>query len=651
MINVGAIFLSNPIVSREVRWRWRGRAWTYVFAYSLLLSVMLGAYYNYIVATANEQGTSDFKAAGHDIFIFISCLQLISIMLIAPAQTATAIVNEREQGMLEAMQLTRLTPLQIILGKLLSNFFFLLTMLLVPLPIIALCFLLGGVSPGEFCLVLLLQVATAATCAIIGLFCSARSRRSGTALSLAFLLTLIWLVGSYFLIIPLALFKMGTLTTGTTAWFHWIYNCLEILFHTNPVYAIAALLSPDATRAGFTFPLGPPIPSWCISLIFQLLLSLFLLRLASGAVRRPLGEFGEVRRQRKRKIKAAKARRSTPVPVESAETPSPVLRKPLLLPVARLTFANPVLQRELRVRFQIKQPSTAIRVVGALFLFLGICTYLFLMWGLWSYPDHVGMYAWPIWATGALMLVAVIMGAMTFTREREGHTWGSLRLSLLSPRQIINGKAMAMLLTCLFYTLPVWPLMTIWYGSIIVQLYQQSRSSQISSLMDADTLSMMAALTLSSILVGVAAIWCSTACGMVFSWFHRRTSAAIGWAMMALIVSSLIAMGGPVAWERYLPLQVTTAFMQIFHPVAALSLLLHLTEGDQLVSAQTAGVEGYSELPSLLMYILSPSFSPWVHIIYVAIVSAVVIFLVGQLLLAIIHHDMQNKIDREVQQG
>ena len=54
--------------------------------------------------------------------------------------------------------MSRLTPLQIVTGKLLSALSFIGLMMVVPLPSIAICFLLGGVSPGEFCLAALLQM-------------------------------------------------------------------------------------------------------------------------------------------------------------------------------------------------------------------------------------------------------------------------------------------------------------------------------------------------------------------------------------------------------------------------------------------------------------------------------------------------------------
>ena len=135
----------NPIVTREVLARWRHfRSFGLLFAYSALLSAMVGIIY----ASGSRSETAAHR--GHDLFVALTIGQVVGWMMLAPGLTATSIAGEREQGLLEAVQLSHLSGIRIAWGKLLSALFLVGLMLLVPLPIIAICFFTGGVSPAEF---------------------------------------------------------------------------------------------------------------------------------------------------------------------------------------------------------------------------------------------------------------------------------------------------------------------------------------------------------------------------------------------------------------------------------------------------------------------------------------------------------------------
>jgi hypothetical protein len=241
------------------------------------------------------------------------------------------------------------------------------------------------------------------------------------------------------------------------------------------------------------------------------------------------------------------------------------------------------------------------------------------------------------------MFAAAVMGAMAFTREREGHTWEALRLSLLTPGQIIQGKAGAIVLSCLIYALPLALLGLVWatrYAVLSGQAYSEFGGSQ-------EVVSVAVASRLVALLaIGVAAIWCSAACGMLLSWFHRTTPAAIGWTIVTLAVSSVVALYGPEAAYKMVPVSVTQSAMHLIHPTAALSDFLQA--GDWARPVQSWHVD-HEYLPPPTYTLLPSDVTQTIKFVSVSALTGLTIFLVGQLLLGVIRFDMKRRIDREPQ--
>jgi ABC-type transport system involved in multi-copper enzyme maturation permease subunit len=190
--------LNNPVLKIESRTRWRGaRAFLLMLAYAVILaSAMIWRYGTAMPAfeysTSISQTGARASSVGRELFLTLSTLQMIGWMILAPALTATGLAGERERGLLEGVQLSRLSPVQILWGKMLSALSFIILMMPVALPITATCFFLGGMAPQELAIMTLLQLVTAANGASIGLFFSARSRRAQGALASAFIVTAMW---------------------------------------------------------------------------------------------------------------------------------------------------------------------------------------------------------------------------------------------------------------------------------------------------------------------------------------------------------------------------------------------------------------------------------------------------------------------------
>jgi ABC-type transport system involved in multi-copper enzyme maturation permease subunit len=89
---------------RTDRWRWLLGAWVAVVAlFTVLLSLAL-------ITTGTKPGVPLFGG----LMLFVLAL----VLIISPALTAQSINGDRERGTLATLQVTRLTPAQIALGKL-----------------------------------------------------------------------------------------------------------------------------------------------------------------------------------------------------------------------------------------------------------------------------------------------------------------------------------------------------------------------------------------------------------------------------------------------------------------------------------------------------------------------------------------------------
>lgn len=236
----------NPVIVKEFRSRMRGsRAYWMLFGYLSLLSLTLFLAY---LAWCNqpryrmEAGGSGTEAytVGRNFFLILFAVQALLIALITPALTAGAISLEREQRTFEMLRATTLTPRRIVLGKLAASVSFVVLLLTASLPLVSLCFLLGGVSPGEVFFAYLLLVSDAFLFGAVGLAWSAHAGGTGAATALSYGTLFLFFIGTFQLSVPLL--SGG----GNTA-----------LAALNPVGAVLGAVTPEK-YFGWTLPAWVP---------------------------------------------------------------------------------------------------------------------------------------------------------------------------------------------------------------------------------------------------------------------------------------------------------------------------------------------------------------------------------------------------------
>lgn len=439
--------LDNPIWRREWRTRWRdGRAMFLVFVLVTAFALLLVQRYG----TASRYFSSfDERQVALTVFItafwrMIAWSGTVVALVIAPALSASAIAFERERGLLESVQLSPLRPLQIVVGKWLSSLAFLLLLWVAVLPI-SLLLLFLGVPSRQFWLVLGWHLLTLGFASGLGIACSAWAQRAHFALRTTYGFLLLWILSTF-----AAAYVAGE--TTLPAPLGWNPTFVTLWWgRLNPILAALDLISPVSI-----------VPKWPFVATFMLVLLALCLWVAAIAVKRPLDQspFIEARnRPKKPSRKSASAINALTDAVEVKPSLSH-MTVPLL---GDFYFQNPVLGREVRSKFRMRQPpliAILIEIVLALVV-AGFYLYIFGLALLEPAKRPTIFYGVAITALIVTALSCGVMGANGFSREREGGTWEGVLLSLLSARQILWGKLYGSLITCALFSLPVWPLLLV----------------------------------------------------------------------------------------------------------------------------------------------------------------------------------------------
>jgi ABC-2 type transport system permease protein len=195
------ILRPNPIIVRELRSRMRGgRPYLILVGYLLGLSVVSFGILRIFEAQARNGMQIISAHVGQGLFAALALAMTLLIVFLTPALTAGAISSEREQLTYDLLIATPLRPGRILSGKLVAAIWYVLLMLFAAVPLGSIVMLFGGVSTRDLLRALLLLLLTAIATGMLGLLCSAFSRRTLRATIITYLVIILIMMGSYFAI-------------------------------------------------------------------------------------------------------------------------------------------------------------------------------------------------------------------------------------------------------------------------------------------------------------------------------------------------------------------------------------------------------------------------------------------------------------------
>jgi ABC-type transport system involved in multi-copper enzyme maturation permease subunit len=172
----------NPVYQKELKTSVRSiRTAVILLGYNAILALFgLFAFYITFEYDSRYGGTADY-ASILQIYAIITAAEFGLVLFTVPALTAASISGEREKQTLEILLTTKLTPFQIILGKLASSISMVILLAVSSLPVLAIVFTVGGITLRDFLVFMLLIVVTAIFIGSIGIFFSTLFKKTTSA--------------------------------------------------------------------------------------------------------------------------------------------------------------------------------------------------------------------------------------------------------------------------------------------------------------------------------------------------------------------------------------------------------------------------------------------------------------------------------------
>src|SRR5918998_2913275 len=382
-IEPAMIFRDNPVLSRELLVNLRSpRAFVLQWFYVGFLGALVYFYW-----PAGEDGARQVTSGvARRLFELFFLGQFFMVALAAPTFAAGSITGEKERKTYEMLLASPLEPMTILIGKLLSAVSYLVILILSSLPLMILCFLLGGILLSEIVRAYLVLILAAGTFGLISVACSSFFGRTSSAL-----------VVSYLVILPLALVCVTLTRTPNTM--------------LRDFVSIAVL------------------PPWCLAIwtIVVILVNRRLLRPPD------VGSEGKEVVDEEQEMKYAVG-----VVIDRELFPDK-----LFAPAKRTDLmpdgTNPVLDKELRSEI-FSQGTLMLRLVIQVSMLLSIPLMAALLF--WR-PENAGSYV--AYVLTFNLLVGPVFSSGSITQERERQTLDLLLTTLLRPGRIVPAKLLAAL--------------------------------------------------------------------------------------------------------------------------------------------------------------------------------------------------------------
>ncbi|MCM1089300.1 MAG: ABC transporter permease subunit [Butyrivibrio sp.] len=181
-------FHLNPIIKKDLQVTSRSMRLSWgLFGYEAVLAMaFLG-----VMAIIQSEGNSIYGGGnfyGYLIYLFpvLAVAQVCIVALITPIITASSISGEKERQTFDIMLTTCMSPFSIVLGKVASAVLHILFYVAGSLPIMALSFVVGGMSWLNLFYFILAIILFATFSGSIGIFCSSVCRKSIASVILSF---------------------------------------------------------------------------------------------------------------------------------------------------------------------------------------------------------------------------------------------------------------------------------------------------------------------------------------------------------------------------------------------------------------------------------------------------------------------------------
>lgn len=263
-------YVGNAVAVRDYRSQLRGNKAMWIWGtYLCLMIALCGLAYSGIV-NQGEQSISVLQSQLTNFYYLVMSMLGAVVSLAAPALTASTVTMERQRRSLDLIFSAPVPPRYLLVGKLIGGFRYLVMLLVLALPVTAVCVVMGGATWTDVIGGFIVLLSSGIVMLAMGLLLSSVSPTTISATISAYLFTVLYLiVTSIFAVIMTAMrfSPIGGSRSNEAIW----------TVTLNPFSA--AIAAPTFTRVGMT-----EVPNWVFGLVFSLALSRLLLAGAGSAL-------------------------------------------------------------------------------------------------------------------------------------------------------------------------------------------------------------------------------------------------------------------------------------------------------------------------------------------------------------------------------
>lgn len=272
----------NPVLRNESKISVRSIKFTLmIFAYIAVLSVAVMIYYSSVNEAIFSNGL--YLESSKLFYVVMALGQAVLLLFIVPALSSTAICSEREKQTLDILLSSKLTPFQIIIGKVSASSLRVIILIISTMPLYAIGAIIGVVKISNILSLIVFFIVNTIFVSSIGVFVSTYIKTSKVSTALSYALVLFIYIGIIVItwaILMITVYKMSmsgnTLTTVPKA---------SPIVYLSPVVGFVSLLL-NQVGLGIEFSsmfseFGISMHSEYISIVVQLVLSGLFIYLAS----------------------------------------------------------------------------------------------------------------------------------------------------------------------------------------------------------------------------------------------------------------------------------------------------------------------------------------------------------------------------------
>lgn len=239
--------LRNPVCMKEMKLSVRTKKTAAgLFAFNGVLAIF-GLFAYYIIFDLNSDASYSYVNLGSVIYLYavIAVMEMAMLAFVIPSITAGSIAGEREKQTLEILLTTRLTPWQIVTGKLVSSISTLLLYIVSSLPILCIVLSIGGITIWDMIQIMMYVFVLAIYIGSFGILFSSVFKKSIVATVYTYGVLIATTLGLYALV-PIVYAIMRANSDGTNSVD--VGSFVAVNFF-NPMISVIALICSQIVTA------------------------------------------------------------------------------------------------------------------------------------------------------------------------------------------------------------------------------------------------------------------------------------------------------------------------------------------------------------------------------------------------------------------